>query len=166
MNVDCLHPKTMTSDMSAHGINAEVTICSACGVTVDTRALREIDTGGNDEPPISEAEIQAYAKKAKAEEIREESGETEALPLVTLKSNPSEEEVKASLESKAALAAARVPHTEAIFHAASCSKHGGEIPECDSGPGKAHHCVNGKWGKRGTFNGPCQCLCHAWSNKP
>jgi hypothetical protein len=145
--------------MSSQGINSEVTICNDCGITVDVRALREKDTGGGVEPPVSETEIQAYAKAAKAREIREESGELDALP-VTIK-HPTEEEVAAALKSKAHLITpADPPRTDQ----APCVKRGGEVPECDTGRGKAHHCVNGKWGKRGVFSGPCGCPCHSWTD--
>jgi hypothetical protein len=151
---------------------AEVTVCPDCGATLDYRPLRPVDTGasGPADLPADEAAIQALAAIKKAEEVREESGEMDALPLVELNAHPSEEEVIESLESKEALVAPKIPdevkRVNEQFAPSSavgaCEKQGGELVECDEGKGKANRCTNSKWGKAGAFAGPCACPCHAW----
>jgi hypothetical protein len=139
--------------MSKYGVMSKVTVCADCGKPLDSRPLREKDVSGSDmELPVYEAEIQAAARIAKAREVAEESGEMGALSVgPTGPSGPSR------LPPRAGLQALR-RRTGPVF----CSKHGGEIAECDQGRGRANLCLHGKWGKLATFNRPCLCTkCHA-----
>ena len=153
---DCGHEKTTTSNLSQHGVSAEVTVCFLCGASLDYRPLRP----GKDVPVMEgssvaeiEARIQQEAKEAKSRElglvaeILEESGITEALPDEPTGPGP-----------------ARGIETSGPVY---CSKHGGVHEPCDAGAGKAHHCHHSKWGDKRTFLGPCACYeCHRWPEGP
>ena len=181
---ECTHPNKVTSDANKGGVMTEVTACPDCGAELDARKLdaRELEAPGI---PPEEAAIQSQARIDKAEEVglpglaaklREESGEMDALPAAPVEvviEAPTDEQVRESLEGKvglvkylpwnevnrAALAGWTAPVV--LNHPAPCAKQGGEFAECDTGPGKAHHCTNSKWGKVGTFGGPCRCYtCH------
>ena len=85
---ECQHEKSVTTDMSKHGVLAQVTVCADCGHPLDYRPLRHVDVTGACDLPEEESMIQARAKIAKAketglaDEIKEESGIVEALPDV------------------------------------------------------------------------------------
>jgi hypothetical protein len=161
---DCSHEKTTTSNLSQHGVSAEVTVCSMCGTSLDYRPLKPVKdvplVEGTEVAEI-EARIQQEAKAAKAREIGlvaeilEESGVTEALP-----DEPT--------GPAAATAPAPAPQRDLeVDGPVYCSKHGGKLEPCDHGAGKAHHCQHSKWGALRTFNSPCACYeCHRWPSAP
>ena len=139
---ECTHERSVTTDMTKFGVLAEVTACADCGHPLDYRKLREKDVSGSDvDLPVHEADIQAAARVAKAREVLEESGEALALPAEpTGPSGPS-----------GPLGATGLVR---------CTKQGGSLVECDTGPSRAQHCAHSKWGELRTFNGPCRCECH------
>lgn len=160
----CAHDKVVTTDMRKHGVPAQITVCVACGQSLDYRPLPGASISiGAKSLPEEEAMIQARAKIAKAEElgiageIREESGITGALPEDPPE-GPQEGPEGTHEEVGTGPPASR---SRADGSPVLCEKHGGEIGPCDTGERRAHNCHHSKWGKLRTFDGPCACLeCH------
>jgi hypothetical protein len=151
--------------MSSHGVMAEVTVCAACGKSLDYRPLRDVDLAGSeDEMPAYESEIQAKARAAKAAEVLAES-EAQAAGA---EGPPGTEGPPAATVEDVDLLMDLGPHEETVkrnrnaHEAVLCEKHGGEIEPCDNGERRANFCHHSKWGRLGTFNAPCPCTgCHA-----
>jgi transcription elongation factor Elf1 len=175
--VTCNHEESVTTDMSSHGVMAEVTVCAACGQSLDYRPLREVDVAGSeDEMPVYESEIQAQARAAKAAEAL---AEAEAVILATPTGRSpddlhracagTEPPPEATVEDVDLLVDIGPPperslerNREHAHEVVPCEKHGGEIEPCDTGERQAHNCQHGKWGSLRTFNSPCPCAgCHA-----
>lgn len=139
----CDHLKSVTTDMSKHGVFAQVTVCAACGHPLDYRPLRHVDVTGACDLP-EESMIQARAK-INPDGVCEETGcklkgqEVILEPPLPVKRHRSR--------------ANAVP--------VLCEKHGGDIEPCDTGERRAHNCHHAKWNALMTFAGPCACLeCH------
>jgi hypothetical protein len=162
--VTCGHERSVTSNVSKHGVLAEITVCATCGEALDYRPLREKDLAGSEaEMPAYESEIQARAKAAKAEEIALASPTGKApddlhVAVAAAKVVPCDVE---ALTESGLVTPARVPLSVASGEVVLCQKHGGTIVPCDVGARRANQCHHSKWGSLRTFNSPCACLeCH------
>ena len=149
---ECAHPSSalIDEDLTAAGVPAIITVCSACGARIDYRPLREKDIE-------AKKHTQSYSRPALAE--------------AAVNSSPAREEVSVVIQQEQ-----EQFHSDSAFAGGRaryglCAIHGGQLLMCSAGEGRAHECVNSKWGDRrrreegrgrpGSCPGPCSCTeCH------
>jgi hypothetical protein len=122
-----------------------VTACVTCGAKIDYRPMRPKDEPSGEHDPLVEVES---AKTGPPPPTRQEQ---------------KRQEVEENMAAELAIISKPAPASHDPW-AKPCSKHGGATEPCDVGRGKANKCVNSKWGKNRTHDGPCACFpCHSWA---
>lgn len=138
----CGHEKQERIDLSSQGVPEEITVCTLCGIKLDSRSLREQDM----------RDLNPRAQRARPETL---SPVTPLIPVTV------DSVVLKTLQEKEAIRSAIAGDGPANHQVGLCKKHeGGDWPECSTGARKAHECSNSKW-QLGPSSGPCACgACH------